>query len=172
MGDNGPDIKKGFTVSELLVVLMIISVFSGFVIISYNGFRNYLRLKSTSQEIVSLLSAARSMAINQNGYFRAGFLIDSGTMWVDEVDSFGNLSQPKVIHTKQIPELVKIVSITVDSTTYTEGVAYITFRPDGSAQYSTIYLRRLHTPDIDENYYTIKVFPGTGKTRVYPNQRR
>ena len=151
---------------------MIITVFSGFVIISYSGFRNYLRLKSASQEVVSLLRAARAMAINQNGYFRAGFLIDSGMMWVDEVDSFGNLSQPKVIHPKRITDMVKIVSITVDSTTYTNGFAYITFRPDATASYSTIYLRRLHTPDVDENYYTIKVFPGTGKARVYPNQRR
>ncbi len=164
--------RQGFTFPEILIVLIIISIFSGVVIISYGGFRNYLRLRNASQEIVSIMSAARAMAINQNGYFRVGFVIQEGMIWVDETDSFGNISQPQVVHVSQILDLVDIVSVRVENTEYTSGKAYILFRPNGTAQYSTIYLRRTHSPDEPSYYYTIKVYPGTGRAKIFPNEKR
>ncbi len=164
--------RRGFSLPEMLIVLMIISIFSGLAIVSYSGFRNYLRVRSAAQEVVSLLSAARAMAINQNGYFRVGFNIDNGTFWVDEVDSFGTLSQPKIIHPLAINDQIKLISVRVEDNFFLQGIGYTLFRPDATAQYCVIYLLRVSAPDTDENYYTIRVFPGTGKAKVYPNQRR
>ena len=164
---------RAFTLPEMLIVVVILTIFSGLAIVSYSGVRNYMRLRTAAREIDSVLSAARAMAINQNGYFRVGIYIDTGMLWIDEIDSFGNLSQPKVVHQKRINNLVKIVSVRVEQgAVLTSGIAYIIFRPDSTAQYSTLYLRRYHSPDVDDNYYTIKVFPATGRARVYPNQRR
>lgn len=164
--------KRGFTVTEIIIVVVIISILSGLAILSYSGYRNYLRLRSAASEITSLLSAARSLAINQNGYYRAGFLIETGTFWIDEIDSFGNISKPKVIHERHISTHVKIDSIVVEGNEYTSGFVYIVFYPDSTTQFSTIYLKKEGSPDMDEEYYTIKVYPATGRARVYQNQRR
>lgn len=164
--------NAGFSFSEILIVMLILSILSGLAIFSYSEFRSYLRVRSAAQEIVSTLSAARSMAINQNGYFRVGFNMDTGSIWVDEVDSYGRLSQPQVIHPHFINEQVKIVAIKVEDNFFLNGIGYIQFYPTATAQNSTIYLRKSNAPDVDENYYTIKIFPGTGKAKIYPNQKR
>ncbi len=164
--------RRAFTLPELLIVIIIIGLLSGLAIISYSGYRNYLLLRNASREITSALSTARSLAINNNGYYRAGFALEEGMFWIDEVDAYGNPSRPKVVHVKYVNELVEITSIVVGEDEYDEGFVYIMFYPDSTAEFSSIYLKRKAGSDADEEYYTIRLYPGTAKTRIYPNQRK
>lgn len=62
-------LKKGFTLTELLMVVSIIAVLATIIILSFSNFRNSSALQTTSEDVVSILNKARSNTIaSKDGY--------------------------------------------------------------------------------------------------------
>lgn len=54
--------KRSFTLIEILISITIITIFSGIILASYNGFTEDQKLKSESKRLISVLALARKSA--------------------------------------------------------------------------------------------------------------
>jgi prepilin-type N-terminal cleavage/methylation domain-containing protein len=164
---------RGYSIIEVCIVLVILSLFSTLAILSYGSYRKSLRLKNAAQEISAVLSTARIMAIEQNGYFQASIEISNRRIWVDKVNYLATIVEPKITTPKLLTDLVKITDVTVNSETKNSGVVHILFRPNATSDFATVHLiREADDPSVEENYYTIKVYSSTARSRIYPDARR
>lgn len=165
--------RRAYSLIELLIVLAILSIFSTLAVLSYGTYRKSLRLKSAAREINTLFSTARNLAIEQNSYFQATIDISNRRIWVDKINYLSNISEPKITTPKQLNDFVTITDVTVNSRTDTSGVAHIVFRPNATSDYATVHLiRESDDTTVEENYYTIRVYSSTAKSRIYPDARR
>jgi general secretion pathway protein H len=63
---NGINVKKGFSLIELLVVLVLMSLVSAFVGINVGGTLGNVELKTASKKVAAALRYARSRAITES----------------------------------------------------------------------------------------------------------
>ena len=165
--------RGGFTALEILVVLLIISVFSTFAILSYRSYRKHARLKNASQSIASVLTTARTLAINQNADFEVCINIDNGHFWIDKLDRLGRITKPKVLGVNWLPEGVLFSEVRKNNFSYYAGTVPILFRPNSTSEYTSIYMIGENMDgSISENYHTIRIYPSTGLPHTYKNQRK
>lgn len=164
--------QGAFTVSELLIVVAIILILSTFSIVSYSSWHRRAKIGSAARQLKAICATTRAMAVGQNTNFQVAIDIDNREFWTDEVDNFGNVVSPKVIHPEPLIDLIIIREIRVNGITHTSGVARINFHPEATADYSQIYLLPEGAKDLPENYYTVRIFSSTALTRVYANEKR
>ena len=72
--------QSGFTVTELLLVLVLIGVLSAISMPALKGFATTRRLKASAQTLRSLLTFARDMAITDRTVYLVVFNLDNGTV--------------------------------------------------------------------------------------------
>jgi len=165
--------KRGFTALEIVVVLIILSIFSTFAILSYNTYRRQARIKNGAQTVESTLSTARALAINQNAYFQVCMDIPNGHFWIDKLDRKGGIIKPKVTGVNFLPEGVLFTEIRKNNYSYYSGIVPILFRPNSSSEYTSIYLIGENMDGTaGQNYYTIRVYPSTALSHIYKNERK
>jgi len=165
--------RKGFTALEIIVVLLILSIFSTFAILSYSSYRRQARIKQAARSVESSLSTARALAINQNSNYQVCFSIDDGHFWIDKLDRRGRVVKPKVMGVNWLPEGALLSEIRKNSLSYYSGIIPILFRPNSSSEYTSIYLIGENMDGgLNENYYTIRIYPSTGLPHTYRNQRK
>ena len=85
---NGVRLKKGFSLIELLVVLVIISVFSAFVGPRVVGSLGNMSLKTSSKKVAAALRYARSRAVTESIPYVALFDLNRNRMTVKPNGSF------------------------------------------------------------------------------------
>lgn len=85
--------QNGFTVTELLLVLVIIGVLSAISMPALKGFAATRRLKSSAYTLRSLLTFARDMAITDQTTYLVVFNLDNGQYWLASSETF-NPSNP------------------------------------------------------------------------------
>jgi Tfp pilus assembly protein FimT len=159
---------------EILVVLAILAILSSAAIFSYGSYRKTLSVRSTTQEITSLFSTARSLAINSNRPHSATLDLDAQEFWIDELSPDATaVARPKLSGTARPADFVVIDDVALASGIQTTGLIKILFWPDGRGTYAIVHVRRdLDDPALSSSYHSIQVFASTGATRVYPNERR
>ena len=166
--------RKGLTAIELTVVMLIISLMAT---VSVGVYVNYYKanlVESEAGKIDRLLATARGNAIRNAVPTRATFWLDRPAYWIDEgSEADGNL-RLQITTPEQVHDLVRISSIDVNSSpTMSSGVAEITFRPDGTSDNATIHLLHKEAKAGDDSeYYTIKVYGPTGRSKVFEKERR
>ncbi len=69
--------NKGFTLIEILIVIVIIGIISSIVILNLSKFRNEQLLKNTTLDVVSLLSKARQNTLSSVNSINYGVHFDS-----------------------------------------------------------------------------------------------
>jgi len=165
--------KRGLTALEIVIVLMILSVFSTFAILSYSTYRKQARIKEGAKTIQYALTTARTLAINQNANYQVQVDIPNGQFWIDKLDSKGNIARPKVTGINWLPDDVAFVEVRKNTLSYDTGTVPILFRPNGSSEYASIYLIGANVDAADGgNYFTIRVYSSTGVIQTFKNQRR
>ncbi len=85
--------QSGFTVTELLLVLVLIGVLSAISMPTLKGFAASRRLKASAQTLRSLLTFARDMAITDRTAYLVVFDLDSEQYWLASSETF-NPSNP------------------------------------------------------------------------------
>ncbi len=85
--------QSGFTITELLLVLVLIGILSAISMPTLKGFATTRRLKASASTIRNLLTFARDMAITDRTPHLVVFDIDNGRCWLASSETF-NPSTP------------------------------------------------------------------------------
>ena len=85
--------QSGFTITELLLVLVLIGILSAISMPTLKGFAATRRLKASASTIRNLLTFARDMAITDRMVHLVVFDIDNGRCWLASSETF-NPSTP------------------------------------------------------------------------------
>lgn len=85
--------QRGFTITELLIVLTLIGILSAISMPTLRGFAVTRRLKASAYTIRSLLTFARDMAITDRTPYLVVFDLDNGRCWLASSETF-NPSTP------------------------------------------------------------------------------
>lgn len=85
--------QSGFTITELLLVLVLIGILSAISMPTLKGFATTRRLKASASTIRNLLTFARDMAITDRTAHLVVFDIDNGRCWLASSETF-NPSTP------------------------------------------------------------------------------
>ncbi len=95
--------RRGFTLIEMIVLVIIIAVISSAIIPSYSRYRDRARFDQNVQHILELLSWARETAIqtNANSVVRFDHQSQMFTVVVEQPDSSGNTDQPAALQESQ-----------------------------------------------------------------------
>lgn len=78
--------RKGFTIVELLIVIVVIGILAAITIVAYNGVQDRARATAITTGFKKIDKAFRLMAIDQ----------DRTTWWIDNSPSLTNASNPKI----------------------------------------------------------------------------
>ena len=157
--------KKGVTIMEMLVVLVIIGMLSVIAMPTFFGFTKNSRLRGASRLITSALRNARSYAITQRiNYTVAIYLTDNAVSIYETPDNVKkiNVSEPAVIDIRS-PQSIP------GSLGYRE----FTFRPDGTTTGTTdsiwVYDKITEPPSTDPSgvrFIEIKIYSATGSIKT------
>jgi prepilin-type N-terminal cleavage/methylation domain-containing protein len=174
---------QGFSLTELMVALVIIGITLSAIMFGYTRFLAGTALDTASREIKSTLDLARSTAISINSTHRVTFQLkdpnpgSSGvgnrqSCWIDRyaLDTGGNpFWQKQITDPKWFPDSVLITDVSDSTGTY----EYIEFAPDGTAQSRIVHLiSRNENQSIASNYYSIVVYPSTAISKIYSHEKK
>jgi prepilin-type N-terminal cleavage/methylation domain-containing protein len=143
--------KKGVTLVELIVVIVIIAIGAVLLVPNIGAFLPNYRLRGAARDMVSTMRVAQMKAVSNNMEYQvsiaAGSYVlqrNSGGVWFSEGDD------------KTFP-----TGITINSNTFTNPAGNPLFRPNSSSNGGTLVLQ-----NTKGNQRTITVLPSTGRITV------
>jgi prepilin-type N-terminal cleavage/methylation domain-containing protein len=164
------DAAKGFTLIELIVTLLIISVVIGFVLPKIGNRLYSSDLKHSLRELKAILSVARSMATSERIPRRIVCDIPNGEIRIErelrnEGEEFDMVEyEPDnsvLMRTYRLPDNVKIEDvITETGEKEMDGEAYLRINPNGTIAGNFIHLRK------EKEQFTLNINPLTGKVTI------
>lgn len=172
--------RRGFSTVELVTALAIGMILT---VVGLAGLRMVQveeRVESAAVRLSNALSAARTLAVSQNGFYRVALDLDRSNFWIDEIedpaiDPLADPLTPKVVHPEELGELVIVESVLIQGvgTPVTSGLQAFVFRPDGSADVEAIITLMISSQDatIEENLTTVRLYGATGSNTVFPRER-
>lgn len=97
--------NKGFTLLELLVVLVIIGLVASMVSPKLAGSLSGLNTKTAAQKIAAALRYTRSKAASEKSMYRAQFDTEARTFVIEKIEGFSNRIQLSDISDTDLPTL-------------------------------------------------------------------
>ena len=163
--------KKGFSLIELLVVLVLISVFSAFVGVNVAGSLANMGLKTASKKVAASLRYARSRAITESIPYVALLDLNRNRLTV-KPDLISSVSEKEVddstnrkksgVKRYDLPEDVKFKkALTFQGSESDSRFFAVVFMPNGCSSGGTILLENNR-----EHESTVKIDFITGTVRV------
>ncbi len=172
-----PGGRAGFTLVELLGILVILGMLATLTVVSWKSVLPRTELNSAVRELASRLSEARSDAIARNAEFQIEYYFEEqdghprGYRVVTPFRRDGRgLAAADEEHLArswiELPKGVAFKSITVDGEAYTTGQVSVRFDPLGGASDHLVVL--LQEPY--GNLYTLEVLALTGQIRFHDGE--
>jgi len=164
--------KKGFSLIELLVVLVIISVFSTFVAVNVAGSLGNIALKTASKKVAASLRYARSRAIAESIPYVALVDLNQNRLTVkpdvsasetgDETDGLSPKTKRGGVKRFNLPEDVRFKkALAYDGSESDSRFFAVAFMPNGCSSGGTIFLENSRKRES-----TVKIDFVTGTVRV------
>jgi len=164
--------KKGFSLIELLVVLVLISVFSAFVGVNVGGSLSNMGLKTASKKVAASLRYARSRAITESIPYVALLDLNQHRMTIKpdltpagsekEADDATSNLKKSTVKRYDLPENVKFKNaLTFEGDESDSRFFAVVFMPNGCSSGGTILLEN----DREHNS-AVKIDFVTGTVRV------
>ncbi|MCF8129973.1 MAG: GspH/FimT family pseudopilin [Deltaproteobacteria bacterium] len=164
--------KKGFSLIELLVVLVLISVFSAFVGVNVAGSLGNMGLKTVSKRVAASLRYARSRAITESIPYVALLDLNQNRLTIKPesstsetkqgADDFTSNSEENNTKLYALPKEVKFKdTLAFDGSESDSRFFAIVFMPSGCSSGGTIFLENNR-----KRQSTIKIDFITGKVQV------
>lgn len=159
--------NKGFSLIELIVVLVIISLSISLVTPSLSRFSRTIELKTATKKVSGILRYYRSEAVNKGQVYQVLFDSDLREVKVQSIE----LTEEKAEETKKedkppqkvyfLPNWIHMREIKVEPPQYSSDLPIIEFYPNGGSNGGTILL------DCDDRKgYRIKVHFLTGMVEI------
>ena len=155
--------SRGFTLLELMIVMVIISVMTAFAIPNLRSSLFTDELKSTARRVIGLVSEASQEAIRSQAGYSLSFDLEQNRIWVssEKGDSAGADKEKRQKFT--VPESVMVVDISsVYGGKRSQGTTEIRFSKQGYVDKTLIHLRSDDGRDM-----TVMLSPFLAVTRVY-----
>jgi prepilin-type N-terminal cleavage/methylation domain-containing protein len=161
--DSVATARHGYTLVELLAVIVILSMTAGAVMVSWEAMLPNQRLNSDVRDLTARLYAARSDSIARSAQFRMHYQIDENRYWVTTPFRLGGglaaADEERMrIDLTKLRDGVEIASVTIDGVDYTDGEVFVRFDPLGGCNDHTVVLYQRPF----ERYFTIEVLGLTG----------
>jgi len=133
--------KSGFTLVELLLVMVILAVIAALSTPALRGFNRARLLPNTSQELVNTARWCQIQAIAEGVTYRLNFDASGGTWSVTKDDGTELNFTP--VATNFIPEIYTLpqgITLETDIPKTKDGGEYVSFGPGGRCEMATITL--------------------------------
>jgi len=165
----------GFTLIELMVVIIVLGMISGIAMVSWQALLPNQKFNTAVRRLSEVLHQTRSDAIARSHEFRIYYNIDAdnysirtpyrngGGLATSENDELEDDEFRWVFRTNLAKEGIDILQVTIDDVTYYDGEVYVRFDPLGAASYHTVVLRQ----DLFDREFTIEAMPLTGDIRFH-----
>ena len=156
------DIKRtanGFTLLELVLVLLLMGLIAGLTLPFVVSTLDRIKLQSEVRQIASVIQFTRSEAISRKTLFTFNVDINKSQYWL------AIPKQEEVTQSKPIDETVQIMDYQRADETLTEGIFMILFYPRGNSSGGTIRFKSIDDKD-EENIYAVTIDPITGKPKI------
>ncbi len=141
--------KKGISLIELIIVIIIIGVISYLSLPIFRPFLEYSRLKKDAWKLLSDLRWYRQLAIIQHNNYKFSFDIDADSYTIDEYDAATNAFR----------QTISTVMLENDITQATDS----TFQPNGEAVPSSLITIKGNK---SSDTITISIFSTTGLAKM------
>lgn len=143
--DHGPRDSAGFSLVELVVVLVILALMATIVAVNWRAILPKTELHSTVRDLAATLQTARSEAISRNSVYQVQYDMDQSRWRI--VTPFREGGVLALVEEERLglpwnamPDSVRFQSITVDGIEYQKGVVWARFDPIGTASTHTVLL--------------------------------
>lgn len=142
MGNDANDRRRGFTLLELLVVLVLMSLMTALAAPRLAGTLSATTARTSAKRIATALRHARNLAASEKAVYVAAFQPDAARVTVGRMPESGRLrailetDDPPLIDSRgfTLPEGVRIESVAKAlGEAEEEGAAAILFYPDGAS---------------------------------------
>ena len=154
----------GFTLTELMIVLVIMTILGATAApVLLSQLPDY-RLKGTAREISSTLQYAKMSAASTGKEYRLQFILDTSPQryQLQQGNLFSKSDHWKNIRISQdIPQQVRIDHATDYKGSHQTGIGIIAFNPTGTASSGGVYLE-----NSKGRRYSVKVSSSTGRIRI------
>ena len=173
VGDRGlgPGARRGFTLVELLIVIVILGMVGGVAMVSWDQLLPQQRLNTAISNLSDALYSARNEAIARSRKFEIHYHLDDDEYWIEtpyREDGEGLVQSDeekrRIVSRVNLATLdLDIVSATIDETEYFNGEVEVRFDPLGSTSHHTVVIERKST----QESFTVEVMPLTGDIRFH-----
>jgi type II secretion system protein H len=159
LNSNFEEDESGFTLLELVLVLLLMGLIAGFTLPFVASTLDRLKLQSEVRKISSALQFTRSEAISKKAIFTFNVDINENKYW---------LAMPKhneVNQSKPIDKTVRILDYQGANETLKEGSFIILFYPSGNSSGGTLRFKSINDKD-ENNIYAVIIDPIIGKPKI------